>query len=61
MPNLPALLRDSLIEGVTVIGWVALWRPTEMILDELGTLLKRGNVYRKLNKAPIRLKADDGF
>lgn len=61
LPNMPPLLRTSFVEGVTVIGWVALWRPVEMILDELGILLKTRKIFQKLIKVPIVIKPDESF
>lgn len=60
-PNMPPLMRSVLKEGLTVIGWVSLWRPTELTLSEFGQLKKENLVYKKLLDAPINLIADDTF
>lgn len=61
MPNMPAVLRKVLTEGFTVIGWVVLWIPVELIINELGQLKQRNKIYQKLLKTPIKYIADDSF
>ncbi|MDR3504179.1 MAG: hypothetical protein P4L79_16545 [Legionella sp.] len=60
LPNMP-ILRSVLTEGFTVIGWVALWRPVELLLNDLGILRKESTIYHKLLAADIQLVPDDSF
>jgi hypothetical protein len=60
LPNMP-ILRSVLTEGFTVIGWVALWRPVELLINELGILRTESTIYHKLLEAEIQLVPDDSF
>jgi hypothetical protein len=60
LPNMP-IFRSVLTEGLTVIGWVALWRPVELLLNDLGLLRKERLIYQKLLKAKIQIIPDDSF
>lgn len=60
LPNMP-ILRSVLTEGLTVIGWVALWRPVELLINDLGILRTESNIYHKLLEAEIQLISDDSF
>lgn len=60
LPNMP-IFRSVLTEGLTVIGWVALWRPVELVLNDLGLLKKERFIYQKLLKTKIHIIPDDTF
>lgn len=55
IPHLPPLMRSVLVEGFTVIGWVVMWRPIELILNQWTALKIEEKVYKKLLKAEIKL------
>ncbi len=41
------------IEGLVIIGWVALWRPMEIFLYDWWPLLRERNLYRHLATAEV--------
>ena len=47
------------IEGLVILGWVALWRPMEIFLYDWWPLLKERNLYRDLDTATVLVKAVD--
>ncbi len=53
LPNMPPFLRTVLVEGFTVVGWVVLWRPLELVLNELGPMKRKKMICQKLLVAPI--------
>jgi hypothetical protein len=42
-------------EGLLIIGWVAMWRPTEILLYEWWPVRRRQRLCSKLSKLPMRL------
>lgn len=60
LPNMP-IIRSVLTEGFTVIGWVALWGPVELLINELGILRQEKWIYQKLFKATLEFIPDDSF
>lgn len=42
-------------EGLTIIGWVALWRPLQIFLYEWWPLARRMRVYKSLFKSQIKV------
>lgn len=44
-------------EGVTILGWVALWRPLEVALYDWWPLWERGRLLRRVAQAPMRVEA----
>ncbi len=61
MPNMPQVIRKVLTEGFTVIGWVVLWKPVELVINELGQLKKKNKIYKKLINTPIKFIPDDSY
>jgi hypothetical protein len=45
------------IEGLVILGWVALWRPMEIFLYDWWPLLGDRNLYRRLASAEVVVKA----
>jgi hypothetical protein len=45
-------------EGLTIVGWVALWRPAEIFLYDWLPLARRRRLYRRLAAARVVLEAD---
>jgi hypothetical protein len=58
-PGLPQLFRKTLTEGFTIIGWVVLWKPIELSINQLGQLKRTNHLYKKLLSRPIKFIADD--
>lgn len=42
-------------ESLTIIGWVAMWRPVEIFLYDWWPLLRKIHVYRNLRYARVRV------
>lgn len=58
LPNLPPLMRSVLVEGFTVVGWVVMWRPVELFLNQWTALKMEMQLYKKLLKADIKMHSD---
>ena len=43
-------------EGLTIIGWVAMWRPLEIYLYRWWPVRQLGRVYRKLGAAAVEVR-----
>lgn len=41
-------------EGLTILGWVALWKPLQIFLYEWWPLARRIGVYKNLSRATVR-------
>ena len=50
---------DLAREGLTICGWVAMWRPLQIYLYEWWPLLRRGAVYRKLSVMDVEVQSED--
>jgi hypothetical protein len=46
---------DVLKESLTIVGWVAMWRPLEIFLYEWWPLARRCRTYRSLARAHVRV------
>jgi hypothetical protein len=44
-------------EGLTIIGWVAMWRPLDIYLYRWWPIRHLGKVYRKLSQMPVEVRA----
>jgi hypothetical protein len=51
---------EMLREGLLIIGWVAMWRPTEILLYEWWPVRHRQRLYTKLSKLPLSLRPAAG-
>jgi hypothetical protein len=43
-------------EGLTIIGWVAMWRPLDIYLYRWWPIRNLGKVYRKLSQMPVEVR-----
>lgn len=50
--------RDLLREGLTIIGWVAMWRPMQIYLYDWWPLRRRGLVFRKLSVMDVEVRTE---
>jgi hypothetical protein len=50
-------LGQLLAEGIMIFGWVANWRPAEILLYDLWAVRRRVALYRRLADARIELKS----
>ena len=44
-------------EGLLILGWVAMWRPVEVLLDDWWPLARRRALLRRLAAIPIEVRA----
>lgn len=44
-------------ESLTIIGWVAMWRPIEIFLYDWWPLLRRRRIYQSLGRAHVSIAA----
>lgn len=44
-----------LCEGLTIAGWVAMWRPMQLYLYEWWPLRRRSRLYAKLSRIPVEV------
>lgn len=54
-PQLPSGGR-LLEEGLTIIGWVAMWRPIDIYLYRWWPLRRLGRYHRKLAEIPVKVR-----
>lgn len=55
---LPAwALGQLLAEGIMIFGWVANWRPAEILLYDVWVVRRRVDLYRRLADAQVELKS----
>ena len=43
-------------EGLTIAGWVAMWRPLQIYLYEWWPLRRRGQIFEKLSRMPVEVR-----
>ena len=44
-------------EGLTIAGWVAMWRPMQIYLYDWWPLRRRERIYEKLSHMPVEIEA----
>jgi hypothetical protein len=44
-------------EGLTIAGWVAMWKPLEIYLYDWWPLRRKGQIYTKLSRMPVQLRS----
>lgn len=54
----PGYLGPLFAEGLLILGWVANWRPIEIILYDWWPIVRRRSLYRRLSDAEIILRHD---
>lgn len=57
LPHLPPLMRSVLVEGFTVMGWVIMWRPFELIINQWTALKMEIQLYQTLLTANIQIQS----
>lgn len=55
----PYWLRNFIVEGLVIIGWIALWHPVDMLFFARVPLLREQLVLRRLQSAEVRVRAHD--
>ena len=51
-----SIVPDFIQQGLTIAGWVAMWRPMEIYLYEWWPLRRRGKMINKLSRMPVEVK-----
>jgi hypothetical protein len=54
---IPRILGNFLSEGLTIVGWVSLWRPVELLLYEWWPLWRNRRVYEYIGKMDLVIQA----
>jgi hypothetical protein len=49
-------VRDVLAEGLSIVGWVAMWRPVEVLLYDWWPLVTRRRLLRRITSAEISIQ-----
>jgi len=57
--RLPAAMSTPSRESLTIVGWVAMWRPVEIFLYDWWPLVRRIRVYKNLLNLEHHLRMDD--
>ena len=53
----PAIIERPIIgEGLLILGWVALWRPTEALLYDWWPLVRRRALLLRLAAIPVEVR-----
>ncbi len=52
------LLKSTLSEGLTIIGWVALWEPVTVFLYGWWPLIQKKNIYEKIIGMDVKVSSD---
>jgi hypothetical protein len=50
------ILPAFVTQGVTIAGWVAMWRPMEIYLYDWWPLVRRGRIFEKLSRMPVDVR-----
>ncbi|MEP7242085.1 MAG: hypothetical protein ABI885_00205 [Gammaproteobacteria bacterium] len=51
-------LPQALDEGLIILGWIALWRPTEMLAYEWVPLVRKRRLYDRLAAVRVAVRSD---
>jgi hypothetical protein len=52
----PGTLSTFVSEGLTIAGWVAMWKPMQIYLYDWWPLRRRGRIFEKLSRMPIEVR-----
>lgn len=52
---LPRLLNRLLEDGLVILGWVALWRPLDLLLFDGTAELRNAKIYDQLARATVEV------
>lgn len=59
LPSTDGTWFGTLHEGLSIVGWVAMWRPLELYLYEWWPLLRLERVYRNLGEMEVEVLPGD--
>jgi hypothetical protein len=54
----PGTVGAGVLESMVIVSWVALWRPTEILLYDWMPLRRRIKLFRRLEAMPVRIVPD---
>lgn len=54
--HLTGTLADVLREGMTIAGWVAMWRPMQIYLYEWWPIQRMGRIYKRMSRMKVEVK-----
>ena len=52
----PGTLPGFISEGLTIAGWVAMWKPMQIYLYAWWPLRRRGQIFEKLSRMPVEVR-----
>lgn len=52
------ILGNFLYDGLTIVGWVVMWRPLEVFLFDYWHLRSKERLYRRIAAAPLDLRME---
>lgn len=52
------ILANFLYDGLTIVGWVVLWRPLEIFLYDYWHLRRQEQLYRRIAGAPVQVRTE---
>ncbi len=54
--NSGTLLGEVFSEGLLILGWVAIWRPMEMLLYDWWPITRRARTYQRLSEIEVEIR-----
>lgn len=51
-------IASTLVEGLTILGWVSLWRPAELLLYDWRPFRREAELFRRLQRLDVELRFD---
>lgn len=57
---LASMSSGALREGLTIVGWVAMWRPLQIYLYDWWPLWQRIRLYARMSRMPVELRPSKG-
>jgi hypothetical protein len=57
----PGHVRQILREGLVITGWVAMWRPLEVLLYDWWPLVQGRRIRRRLRNAPMQVRYEEAL
>lgn len=49
------ILRSAVVEGIVIIGWVAMWKPFDLLLYDWWPVADQRKTYKRLSEARIEI------
>jgi len=55
----PEWFRGFIVEGLVIVGWIALWHPVDMLFFERLPLIREQRILNRLKQADVRVRRAD--